>query len=313
MIVNARAVCVVGTLLLASLACSSGGTDVQATVNAVNTAVDLTLAAMTPASDNTAAPATPAPTLGIATAKPATTVPPEQATSTPPAPPAPSPTVPGQIRPNGQLLHASHRSTPPTINAQPSDWGSPLPYASDQIVYGASNWTGPADLSGSFGLGWDTNNFYMLVVVVDDVHVQTQHGELLFKGDSLELQFDADLPGDFAVTQVDADDYQLGLSPGENRDAPEAFLWIPAARKGVPSGLVMATRATAPAGGYVFEAAIPWAMFGVTPSAGEFFGMALNISSNDSPGTAIQQSMVSSVATRQLVDPTSWGTVQLDP
>jgi Carbohydrate family 9 binding domain-like len=303
----------VGTLLLASLACGAGGTDVQATVNAVNTAVDLTLSAMTPASDHTALPPTPAPTIGIATARPTTFVPPPKATATLPPPPGPSLTPAAQIRPNGTLLHASHRSKPPTINAQPADWGSPLPYAIDQIVFGAANWTGPADLSGSFGLGWDANNLYLLVVIVDDVHVQTQHGELMFKGDSLELQFDADLPGDFAATTNDADDYQLGLSPGANRDAPEAFLWNPADRKGVPSGLVMATRATDPAGGYVFETAIPWALFGVTPSAGQVFGMALNSSSNDNPGTAIQQSMVSSVATRKLFDPTSWGTVQLDP
>jgi hypothetical protein len=306
-------VCVVGTLLLASLACSSGGTDVEATVNAVNTAVELTLTAMTPASDPTTAPATPGPTIGIATARPTTAVPPKKATATPPATPPPSPTGGPQVRPNGPLLHASRRSTPPTIDAQTSDWGSPLPYTIDQIVFGAGNWSGPADQSGSFAMSWDANNLYVLVVIVDDIHVQTQHGELMFKGDSLELQFDADLPGDFGATQIDADDYQLGLSPGENRDAPEAFLWNPAGRKGVPSGLAMASRATVPAGGYVFETAIPWAMFGVTPSAGEVFGMALNSSDDDNPGVAAQQSMISSVVTRKLLDPTSWGTVQIDP
>ena len=57
----------------------------------------------------------------------------------------------------------------------------------------------------------------------------------------------------------------------------------------------------------------PWSFFTVTPAAGKHFGMALNSSDDDAPGTAIQQSMSSSVATRKLLDPTSWGTVQLDP
>ena len=58
---------------------------------------------------------------------------------------------------------------------------------------------------------------------------------------------------------------------------------------------------------------IPWSFFTVTPAAGQHFGLALNSSDDDAPGTALQQSMSSSVATRQLLDPTSWGTVQIDP
>jgi hypothetical protein len=263
---------------------------------------------------------TPQATLGIAT-NPPSPAPPSAAppTNSPPGntPPAATQTlVPGSdqpVRPNGPLIHAAHRSAPPTIDAQGNDWPSALPNTIDQIVFQPQNWTGPADQSGTFALGWDANNLYLYVVIIDDVHVQTQHGELLFEGDSLELQFDADLDGDFADTHLSGDDYQLGLSPGENRDAPEAFLWNPANRKGVPAGLVTATRAGSDAGGYVFEAAMPWSLFGVSPAAGRHFGMALNSSDNDNPGTALQQSMISTVATRKLLDPTSWGTLQLDP
>jgi hypothetical protein len=162
-------------------------------------------------------------------------------------------------------------------------------------------------------MGWDTGNLYFYVVILDNTHVQTQHGELLFQGDSLELQFDADLAGDFAATKLSGDDFQLGLSPGADRQTPEAFLWNPADRKGVPAGITMASRAGSDAGGYIFEVAIPWSFFGVTPTAGQHFGMALNSSDDDAPGTAIQQIMTSSVVTRKLLDPTSWGTIQLDP
>jgi len=105
----------------------------------------------------------------------------------------------------------------------------------------------------------------------------------------------------------------LGLSPGADRQTPEAFLWNQADRKGVPAGITMASRAGSDAGGYVFEVAIPWSFFPATPAAGQHFGIALNSSDDDAPGTALQQNMTSSVSTRKLLDPTSWGTVQIDP
>jgi len=63
--------------------------------------------------------------------------------------------------------------------------------------------------------------------------------------------------------------------------------------------------------GYDLEAKIPWVVFGITPSEGAFYGYALSLSDNDLPGTATWQSMVSSVITRKLANPTSWGTLIL--
>lgn len=311
-------------LALAGLACGSGGTNVQATVDAVDTAVQSTLGAMTQPAAGTPGPGatlpvqttrTPQPTLGIATPTSTIYVPPVQPTATKrPANPTAT-TAPGgdqPVRPNGPLLHAAHRDSPPVIDAQGNDWPAVLPNTIDKLVFQASGFSGPFDQSGRFAMGWDASDFYLYVVIADDTFVQTQHGELLFQGDSLELQFDADLAGDFASTQLSSDDFQLGLSPGENRVTPEAFLWNPASRKGVPEGIAMASRA-GDAGGFVFEVAIPWSFFNVTPVPGEHFGMALNSSDDDAPGTALQQSMMSSVSTRKLLDPTSWGTIQIDP
>jgi hypothetical protein len=319
-------------LALAGLACAGGGTNVQATVDAVNTAVQETLGAMTqpaggtpsavtntpaaPGSTPVPATRTPAATLGIATPIPPTSAPPASA---PPASPQPPPTATTgaigdqPVRPNGALLHAAHRTTPPTIDAQGNDWPPDLPNAIDQLVFRAASENGPVDNTGHFVMGWDAANLYFYIVIADDTHVQTKHGEVLFQGDSLELQFDADLAGDFTVAKLSPDDYQLGLSPGEDSQTPEAYLWNPAGRTGVPSGLTMASRASGDAGGYIFEVAIPWSFFQVTPAAGQHFGIALNSSDDDAPGTAIQQMMISSVSTRKLLDPTSWGTVQLDP
>jgi hypothetical protein len=297
-------------------------------VNAVNTAVQLTLVSLTQPSDRTplAPTSTPQPTLGIPptatpgyTPQPGTPPPdtPQPGTPLPTNPPpnTPAPTQPAaqRVRPNGALMHASHVGNQVTIDAQGVDWPSPQFYNIDQIVFQVGNWSGPADNSGTFAFGWDANNLYLFVNIVDDIHVQISHGETLYRGDSLELQFDADLNGDFDTAEINGDDHQLGLSPGDNRVSPETFLWNPPNRYGPAAGLSLSSRPTAPNGGYIFEAALPWSFFGVTPLPGQHFGFALNSSDDDVPGAASQQSMLSSVSTRKLLDPTSWGTLELDP
>lgn len=316
--INFRVACVIGLLGAASLACGAGRPDVDATVNAVSTAVQETLIAMTPPG---AATGTPPATLGVppsATptlpATPTQFVPPSLTPTGPVVPTnTPAPTVEGPQRPNGSLIHAAARSSAPVIDAQGGDWPDPLPYTIDQNVYRPANWAGAIDQIGRFALGWDATNLYLYIVVSDELHVQIAHGELLYQGDSLELQLDTDLGGDFDTTTLSPDDFQLGLSPGANSDAPEAYLWNPPTRRGVPTGVTLASRATGDQGGYALEVAIPWTMYGVTPTAGLRFGFAFNSSDNDQPGQAIQESMISTVATRTLLNPSTWGTMQLDP
>ncbi|MCC6188697.1 MAG: hypothetical protein IT318_06655 [Anaerolineales bacterium] len=304
--------------MVAGLACG-GQPDINATVNAVGTSVELTLLAMTQPGGTTPAitpappSATPPATLGIepTAASPSPTGPPPAIT--PPAAASATATLEAVVRPNGVLVHAQYRATAPTIDAQGEDWSAPLPNFIDQIVFRPENWSGPSDQSASFALGWDANSLYLIAVVSDDIHAQSEHGELLYRGDSLELQLDVDLAGDFQEARLNSDDFQLGLSPGSNRNNPEAYLWNPAERRGVPAGLALVTRAAGEGGGYVLEAAIPWSMYGITPSGGLRLGLALNSSDNDNPAAAEQQSMLSSVSTRTLLNPMTWGTLQLDP
>ncbi|MDW8327075.1 MAG: sugar-binding protein, partial [Anaerolineales bacterium] len=224
-------------------------------------------------------------------------------------PPPLSPTP--LARPNGPVLIAARTVFPPTIDGNLSDWPD-LPYTADQVTFRPGNWTGAGDLSVRYGLAWDGNFLYLGAQVTDDVHVQTQRGETLFRGDSLEILLDADLATDFLVRELGGDDYQLGLSPGAlNGDAPDVYLWFPRARRGVPTGVTVAALRTDL--GYTLESAIPWSVFRLTPAAGNRFGFVLSASDNDTPDTAEQQSMVSSVATRRLTDPTSWGTLELAP
>jgi hypothetical protein len=147
------------------------------------------------------------------------------------------------------------------------------------------------------------------VRVLDDIYAQDASGENLFKGDSLEILLDTDVPGDYYYGAFSADDYQLGLSPGspDAGDDPEAYLWYPRSEEGrlqkVAFGVThkMATH----------EAAIPWFIFGVDPYKGQHFGFCLSISDNDNRDKNEQQSMVSSALTRQLSDPMTWGDLTL--
>jgi hypothetical protein len=298
----------------ATLACGSAGRqDVEGTVNAVNTAVELTLVALTQSAAGS--PPAPSPTQTPIAIVSATPLPSDVGPQPPTQVATPPVTAPsdGLARPNGVVIHAAHRSTPPAIDGQIDDWPSPLPNSIDQNVYGPDAWLGLSDQSATFGVAWDTTHLYLLAVVSDDVHVQNAHGELLYRGDSLELQFDSNLAGDFSDTRLSGDDYQIGLSPGSDRQTPEIYLWNPPDRRGLDTGISLATRAGPGDGGYFLEAAIPWSLLGAAPAAGNSYGFALNSSDDDSTGTSEQQSMTSSVSTRRLLDPSSWGTLALDP
>lgn len=217
---------------------------------------------------------------------------------------------PAQARPNGTPVRAIRLASPPTIDGDLAEWSSSV-YAVSQIVFGSGNWTGTPDCSGSYYIGWDDSALYLAIGVRDDTHVQLASGSKLYLGDDVEIQFDANLAADFTSTYLSSDDYQLGLSAGDFASrAPEAYRWYPAALAGRLSGVTVRAKSTAD--GYVLEAQIPWSTLAITPAAGQSFGFALSLSDNDKAGSTVQQSMVSSVATRKLLNPTTWGTLVLE-
>ncbi|MEK7276410.1 MAG: sugar-binding protein [Chloroflexota bacterium] len=224
----------------------------------------------------------------------------------------PSPAGDQPTRLNGPTIHADRLPAPPAIDGRADDWND-LPYAISDAVYKPDNVSGPGDNSANFAVGWDADFLYTVAFVTDEALVQTQHGALIFKGDSLELMLDGDLAGDFDDAHLSADDFQLGLSPGNlttGNPPAQSYQWYPADRAGAPPGVAVAA---APLdSGYVVEAAIPWSVFNRSPTAGDHFGFALSVSDNDTPGTAEQQSLISIVGTRKLTDPTTWGTLILD-
>jgi hypothetical protein len=234
-------------------------------------------------------------------------------TATPPAATT-SPTQAASLTPvvaGRPASTASYLSSAPSVNGDWGEWTT-TEYPIKSVVYGATNWSGSADLQGAYRVGWDATNLYLAVKVTDDKYVQNSSGDNLYKGDSLELLLDSNLAGDAAMRSLSVDDYQLGISPGNPSvgSSPEAYLWFPANKKGKLTNVQIG--AVAMTGGYRVEVAIPWSVFGVTPSSGQQYGFAVSVSDNDNTSANVQQSMISSAPDRSLVDPTTWGVLTLN-
>jgi len=196
---------------------------------------------------------------------------------------------------------------PNTMDGNLNDWRTTTTYPIANVVYGAANYTGAGDLSGTFRIGWDYRALYVAVQVVDDALVQSEHGAAIYKGDDVEIQLDTNLYGDFYINAVNADDYQIGLSPGSPPGtSPEAYLWYPPGKARALPEVDLGVKLTS--SGYVLEAAIPWTIIGFKPYPGLSMGFAISLSDNDDAAHAVQQSMLSNDPYRTLL-PTSWGTL----
>lgn len=293
---------------------SAAETAVVQTVSAqlTQSAFSTALAQLTPVTQNT-------PTLTVVTAIPTPTLPvvaptqpgiaPSPTAYTPPiATTGPTPT-PAPLRPGG-TFDAPFLTTPPTIDGVWDEWKNNA-YPAKYVVFGGNNRTGEEDLEGSFRLGWDNQNLYLAVKVLDEKYVQNAAGADMFKGDSIEILVDTNLMGDLNTTQLSADDYQLGISFGKPdvNGTREAYLWYPSNLAGTKSSVVIAS--VRGDGVTRLEASIPWSVLGVSPSKGMTLGFAISFSDNDKESENVQQSMVSSAKNRTLIDPSTWGLLNL--
>ncbi len=280
-------------------------TDVQVTPN-------LTLTALFDTSHNIPATITPAPATEIPalpTVAPTNTLMPTATVEPTAAPTAIPPTAEPMIRPGGAFV-AKYVSTAPTLDGTYAEWIDKtekykLPYR----VWGPSKWKDQADLEGAFGAVWDDTYLYVSVKVTDDSYNQRQSGESLYKGDSVEILIDSNLYGDFYVQGLDGDDFQIGLSAGNSASSinPEAYIWYPSGKKGTSTKIQMSKVFETESNIYRVEAAIPWSLLGVTPKAGMHIGFAVSISDNDQAEANAQDTMISTTAYRNFLNPTTWG------
>jgi hypothetical protein len=148
-------------------------------------------------------------------------------------------------------------------------------------------------------------------VVTDNVHVQSTRtrGGDLYKGDDIEIWFDTDLAGDFASREGNADDFQLGLSPGDFEGlAPEAYFWNPDRKPERIRLVTVAARPREGGNGYTLEAAVPWEALGTfRPQPGGAIGFAASAGDNDQPEVAIQELMISTSPRLQYKQPLTFG------
>lgn len=264
----------------------------------------------------TAAP--PADVPGVTpTSAPPTDAPGEVAT-TAPTPLPTSTTVSATSTPevrqrSGTLMKAAYLTDAPVMDGTYAEWVDKTnKYAIPHIVWQKANWKDVADLEGVFAVAWDEDYLYVSVKVTDDVFVQNKSGEMLYLGDSVEILIDANLDGDFFTTSLSPDDFQFGISPG-NPDKgieDEVYLWYPTSKKGSKAKVLVSSQfETSPI--YRVEVGIPWSMLEITPTKGLHLGFAVSVSDNDKPGENLQQTMISTTATRDFLDPTTWGELVL--
>lgn len=271
---------------------------------------DLTLTALFLPPVSTSTPPGTVPTLVPPTAA-ASSTPTEAPTSTP-EPPTPTPTITATLpsRP-GPQSNAWLLGTAPVMDGNWGDWvGNATQYGVDYVTFGKSNWEGTSDLSASYALGWDFNNFYIGVKVHDDKYVQNASGSEMWQGDGVELQLDTNLFGDFYDPTMNIDDFQMGFSPGLGSiGAPtEATLYMPRSIGGTKPQVVVAS--TGETGLYRMEIAIPWSIFGFPhPYLGMYSGFTLCVNDNDDPSVNAQQTQMCSSVYRKLLNPTTWGQV----
>lgn len=194
----------------------------------------------------------------------------------------------------------------PTLDGDWGEWTS-TEYGANAVVFGSSRWSGPSDLSSSFKIGWDAKNLYIAAKVKDDIYVQTSTGQNLYKGDEIELQIDTNVDGDFYMSQLNSDDYQLGISAGrpDVNGFKEAVLYFPKSLARDLTEVQVASKAET--GLYRVEFAIPWTVLNVTPVDGLRLGFVFCVSDNDLLSQNVQQSMVCNVPGRKLTNPRTWG------
>lgn len=241
----------------------------------------------------------------------ATAAPTLQATPTraPTATPSPTPATAGTVTADFTIPRLSN---PLPLTADPAAWPDLPAIALPFITEQQPSWDGSRDVSAVWRLAYDDTFLYGLVIVVDDIHVQTQEPRFAYRGDALELELDTNHD---RADQARSDDYQYVISPGNFADRPPGAFRFRGGDNGVMNdffGTRSEVVAARTADGYTVAFRIPWYDIGMRrPPAGTRLGIALSVSDNDTPGTAVQELVLSHIATRRWSTPSSWGTATL--
>jgi len=152
-------------------------------------------------------------------------------------------------------------------------------FSAFKATYNSKALTNTSDLSGRFYSAWDNKYLYIIIDVTDDVLTPLGKEDNILKGDGLLLSIDSNLYGDLNERILDADDYQLFISPGNFSNVPAQVITI------VPEQFELVGTKVASSikvGGYYIELKIPWIQLGIqNPQDETPFGFNLDILDTD--------------------------------
>ncbi|CAM4217749.1 hypothetical protein PAEN110709_02030 [Paenibacillus endophyticus] len=155
---------------------------------------------------------------------------------------------------------------------------------------------GSSDLSGSFGVMWDSSYVYVMADITDDV-VQND-SSTISDDDGIDLYFD--MNHNHSAT-YGADDFMYQFGYGETA--------IVEHKHNATAGITVASALRT--GGYRIEVKIPWSTLGKTPSSSMTFGFDLMINDDDTGGTRDSQMAWSDGTANAYQSPSLFGDASL--
>ncbi|MBD3184320.1 hypothetical protein GF312_18700 [Candidatus Poribacteria bacterium] len=112
----------------------------------------------------------------------------------------------------------------PIIDGDLGDW----PLLEMGAFISDENRQGLDDCSAVIMMMWDEQNLYFAAKVYDDDLIQGKVGDQLWMEDDIQFDLDIDRMGDITNPIFNADDFQIGFSPGDfKREKPEIYGWNP--------------------------------------------------------------------------------------
>jgi hypothetical protein len=191
----------------------------------------------------------------------------------------------------------------PKIDGDLAEWADVTSYETAYIVHSTDTWDGSDDLRAIWRLSWDEKYLYLGVDVIDDIHVQTQSDNQIYKGDSLTILFDPQQDSDSGPEY-----YMIDLSPGNfNSQPPSSYRYGYAEDHYIEApGHSIEVWAIQTKQGYSLEAAIPWDDIDLVPASGLEIGIILIAADNDTPETAVREVEKSNVE-----DTGTWGSITI--
>jgi len=162
------------------------------------------------------------------------------------------------------------------LDGRLDEWTSPISLRLDSArkilnAKAKADWKGPEDSSLVMRSTYDENYLYFAFDVTDNSIRRAGSPGTMYRGDCMEMFFDANVLGDLDRGGMDSDDFRVNCGPsvGDKFPGGEASL----ASKGVKTAAVKTPK------GYTIEVAVPWSLFlehGAGPYAGTVIGFTVN-------------------------------------